>query len=114
MRAAGLALVTVGAVLLLAGLVLGFVPLSAGGVGCGSAFNPSDDAFVSDLADSMAGNEGEAIAGCDDQRGDYRPVALALSFFGLGLLDAGVAAVGSARGAVAAADSPGWPADGVG
>jgi hypothetical protein len=81
-----------GGVMLLAGLVLGLVPLSAGGVSCGSAFEASDDAEVADLGgsypDVLEGRSPHEDA-CDDRRSIFQPIALTLLIVG------GVALVGA-------------------
>lgn len=80
-------LVIVGAGVLLVGLVIGLVPLSAEGANCGSALRASDDAFVSDLVGTMSGGFGTegAAAACDSLRSIVRIPVIALMLIGGGL-----------------------------
>lgn len=69
-------LIFAAAAVLLVGLSLGFAPMSAAGVDCGSAFVASDDASAADFLDTMSGNAprtgilGGVDAMCDDKRSD--------------------------------------------
>jgi hypothetical protein len=71
-------LMLLGGVLLLAGIVLGFVLVRADGVSCGSALRGSDAAYVSDLVDSFSNNVGSATDDCDAKRSTYRPIVWSL------------------------------------
>lgn len=77
-------LIVAGLLLLAAGLVLGFVPQSARGTGCGSVFHASDEATVGDLVSSFDGESGSAQASCDDRRALYKPVVWVLVILGAG------------------------------
>jgi hypothetical protein len=61
-------LALIGAVMLVAGLIVGFIPVSSGGSGCGSAFAASSDAHVSDLVNAMSGRESSIREQCDSLR----------------------------------------------
>jgi disulfide bond formation protein DsbB len=58
-------LALIGAVMLVAGLIVGFIPVSSGGSGCGSAFAASSDAHVSDLVNAMSGRESSIREQCE-------------------------------------------------
>jgi hypothetical protein len=77
---------TAGLVLLLAGLLLGFLPRSAQGVTCGSAFVASGKPYVSDLLGETRG----ARADCVDTRSGARTPAIVLLSVG-GALTLGAA-----------------------
>lgn len=82
--------------MLAAGLVAGFVPVSSQGANCGSAFHKSDDADVSDLTNTMTGYGSTSAAdSCDSLRSVVRIPALALIGVGLVL---GLAALVVAEG----------------
>ena len=80
-----------GLAVLVVGLLIGFLPTSAGGVSCGSAFVASTAAREADFADALAG--GDAIADrvntCQDRRGLLRIPAAAFIVVGAGLGFAG-------------------------
>jgi len=81
-------LVVLGVVALIAGAVIGFLPIKVDGVKCGSAFISSDDAHVAALSDAMSGGQiGSASAegDCDSKRSDWRIPAIALLVVGAGL-----------------------------
>ena len=99
MKRGGLSLVGAGAAMLLIGLLLGLLPLTADGVDCGSGFYASEDAFLSDLTDSLAGKQGTAIATCDAERGTRQLIAGTLIVLGCISLAAGATVVGSSRSA---------------
>lgn len=83
-KSAWLAL-ALGGLLLLVGLVLGFVPVSAGGSSCGSAFVASDSALADDYSAVLSGgslNDATRAADCDSARSMWRVPALALSLPG--------------------------------
>ena len=64
---------TIGAALLLVGLVVGLMPVSRGGVSCGSAYHASGDANVSDLASTLGGGAVTNTADdCDSLRSILR------------------------------------------
>lgn len=92
-------LALVGGLVLVAGLILGFVPVSAYGVSCGSAFAGSDDAEGADFARAIQADERgvilgdlDAVAGaCDGSRSLIRPFAFASLATATGLLIAAVA-----------------------
>lgn len=64
--------------LLVTGLTLGLVPHTAAGGSCGSAFQPSGSAAISDLIGNTAG----AAVACDDVLDGARQIAVIL--LGLG------------------------------
>ena len=76
MNTVGRTLATVGAVQLLVGLVLGFVPQSADGIRCGNAFAASES-----RSDQLREDPG-AMTPCDDKRHNYLIVAVTLSIVG--------------------------------
>lgn len=89
----------VGGVLLAAGLLLGFLPISASGGNCGSAFAPSQSAAVDDLVYLMQGLRSPGReAACDEAVSARRAPALAVGTPGLLLL------VGAGYAAAQAAD----------
>jgi hypothetical protein len=61
-------LATVGAVLLVAGFLVGFIPVSSGGVNCGSAFAASDEADIADMVNAMNGQVSGIAAQCESLR----------------------------------------------
>ena len=67
----------IGAVLLVAMLVVGFTPMSVEGVSCGSSFKESSDAAVADVESTLTGGSGpgDLAARCTDKRLDRRPFA---------------------------------------
>lgn len=77
-----------GFALVIAGTVLGFLPRTAAGASCGSAFLGSGEAAVTDLIGETSG----AAAACGDARSTTRLPALILLPVGAVLL------VGSAAG----------------
>ena len=94
----------VGGVLLGIGLVLGFVPVSAGGASCGSAFVASDAAQVSDYATVLSGGslgDAHAAGDCSASRSTWRVLSLALSVPGLLVLGGGAVVLGREREGVA-------------
>ncbi|MEP9384534.1 hypothetical protein [Nocardioides sp. KR10-350] len=89
-----------GLVFVVAGLVLGYVPVHVSGVSCGSAFNPSDDAaYVRDLTHAMAGMgvSTDVTDACDSARSNWNMVAILLLVLG-GLVLVVGAVVSSIRG----------------
>jgi hypothetical protein len=64
--------------LLAAGLVAGFVPVSASGVSCGSAFHGSDASAVSDYSSALMGLDGGASGACSSARSTPRVLAWVL------------------------------------
>ena len=80
-------LITLGLVLFIGGIGLGFLPVSVGRVGCGSAFVGSDYAFEADASD-------EIEVRCDSARSANRIPAIILLVVGLGLAAAGGVAPG--------------------
>ena len=94
-------LLVLGGILLAIGIILGFMPVKASGVHCGSALTgKSDDAFTADFRDSLGGGpnadgslglspHGDA---CDESISSRRTISLALGIPGL-LLVAGSAFV---------------------
>lgn len=80
-------LLVIGAVLLLAGLGVGFWPFSSGGVGCGSAFAGPDETD-SMIAGIRAGAGLISDDNCDGDRSTVRLVAIGL------LAAGGVSAIG--------------------
>lgn len=78
--------------LILAGLVVGFVPISSGLVSCGTAFVATDDAQVADLGSTLGGSTGltDHTGDCASKRGLLRIPAIALLVLGVA---AGVGAV---------------------
>lgn len=83
----------IGAALLLAGLIVGFVPVSSGGVSCGGAFWESSDARVDDLvrtmrADSLGIGHLDELSPAEDACDSLRSVVLipAAVLGGLGLV----------------------------
>lgn len=85
-------LLSIGGVILLAGVVLGFVPMTAHGVSCGSALKGNSAARVSDLVDSFSSVDGGAEAACDDKRSTYRPIVWTLIVAGGALVFIGAVA----------------------
>lgn len=83
----------IGTLLLVAGIVLGFIPQSAQGVGCGSVFRASDEADVQDFTDAIVADSqgttldgvGTHAAACDDRRSVYRPIVWLMLVAGVGL-----------------------------
>ena len=90
--------VLVGGVLLGVGLVLGLMPVSVGGVGCGSGLFASSGGRVDDVYRSMVGlrDVGSASA-CADATSGRRAVALALGVPGALLVAGGWVSVTLAR-----------------
>jgi len=97
-------MLAVACVLLITGCILGFTPVTKGGVGCGSAFTgyDADGAFKADLTTSFSGTMGTAQDDCATAVSSRKPAAFALTaaglFFGLG--GVGVAAAGRQGGRV--------------
>ena len=81
-----------GGLLLGIALVLGFMPVKATGIGCGTALTgQSDDAFVSDLTSSMMGRLTDNRSACSDAVASRRTVTFALGIPGAVLLLIGAA-----------------------
>ncbi|MBO0879703.1 MAG: hypothetical protein J2P17_04900 [Mycobacterium sp.] len=80
----------VGVLLVVAGLVTGFMPVSAQGTNCGSAFHASRDAEIADLTNAMeadsAGvslfNVGSTAEACSSLRSTVRIPAVVLLVLG--------------------------------
>jgi hypothetical protein len=72
------ALAVAAAVLIGAGALTGFIPVTSQGTNCGSAFVRSGDAFSRDLTLSMRGGYGTAEYTCSDLRSILRIPALIL------------------------------------
>lgn len=72
------ALAFVAALLLGAGALVGFIPVSSQGVNCGSALVESNDLFASDLAEGLLGRSTDARATCTDLRSLVRIPAIVL------------------------------------
>lgn len=94
-------LIVAGLALFAAGLVLGFLPKTAAGVNCGSAFHASTDAQVADFGATLTGSFavpplGGYAAACADARSGAKAPAVGLLVVG-GVLAAagGVAALPS-------------------
>jgi hypothetical protein len=86
-------LLAVAGALLAAGVVAGFVPVSAAGVSCGSAFHASDSAQVADYSTALTGGGvGTAGASCDSKRSTWTVVAWMLLAPGLLLAGGGFVA----------------------
>ena len=83
----------VGVCLLVVGLVVGLVPVSSGGVSCGSAFVGSNEAYVRDLTSTLdSDGVSTNLAGdCGSLRSVLRIPAVAL--LALGVLALGGAAL---------------------
>ncbi len=77
----------VGGVVALVGLLLGYFPVSKGGVSCGSAFGGGGDAASTDLAGMLAGSTGltNYADACADNLQVWRVVAIAVLIIGLGV-----------------------------
>lgn len=84
-----------GALLLGVGLLIGFLPVHAAGVSCGSAFVKTDNAFVVDLAKAVRAdrlgtdldNPVGTQAACSDARsGRLVPTVVLLVLGGVGLV----------------------------
>lgn len=88
-RTAATVLAWVGAALFAVGLLVGFIPTSAGGASCGSAFIATDDAFGADLYGSMTGGSVDHQVLCSDRRSLLRVPAIGLILVGGGLGAAG-------------------------
>lgn len=81
MTVTGKAALAVGAVVLLAGIVFGFAPITVDGVSCGSLFNASAEAKYLRSGDV-----------CDEKRSDRKPLVIILVAIGIvGVLAGGVA-----------------------
>lgn len=77
----------VSGLLILAGAIVGFVPVSSQGANCGSAFVKSNDAFVSDLTNSMTGYGSiNADDSCDSLRHIIMIPSIVLLAIGLVLM----------------------------
>jgi hypothetical protein len=88
-------LITLGLVLFIGGIGLGFLPVSVGRVGCGSAFVGSDYASEAELTNTMLGPASdETEVRCDSARSATRIPAIILLVVGLGLAAAGGVAPG--------------------
>ncbi|MGR6922571.1 hypothetical protein ACU635_50670 [[Actinomadura] parvosata] len=93
----GRVLTVVGLVVLVLGLVVGVLPVSARGTSCGAAFFPSDDARVADLTSALiADSRGATLDdlsptenACRDLHSLVRIPAVGLLVVGAGLLVAG-------------------------
>ena len=89
-------LLTLGALLLGVGLILGLTPMSQSGSNCGSAFSPSNDALASDYAAVYGGQANPDASGrCSDATSSRRGIALALTIPGALLAIGGLAATGA-------------------
>lgn len=87
----GRILMIVGLCILGTGLLLGFLPVSSSGVGCGSAFISSNDAYRAELTVSMGGlgPSGDVQGACDSIRQMTRIPAVVLIVLGFGLVIGG-------------------------
>lgn len=90
-------LLALGLVLLAGGLALGFMPRSALGVSCGSAYRGTSDAFVADATNSFWMQDRQATGSvmkyseaCSSTRSGGRTQSVPLLVVGLGLLIAGL------------------------
>jgi len=91
-------LLTLGALLLGVGLILGLTPMSQSGSNCGSAFHPSNDAMASDYATILSGHASSDAAGqCKDALSSRRGIALALTIPGALLALGGLSTGGAWR-----------------
>lgn len=106
-------LFVLGGTLLSVGLVLGFMPVKANGVGCGTALTgQSDDARLADFRDTLVGGANQygsyALDGressCEDSISSRRTVSLGLGLPGLTLVLVGVGIRNRARLAEQAAN----------
>lgn len=80
----------VGGVLLVAGLLLGFMPVRAGGVDCGSAFAPSNQGLAEDYFEALSGlPDSDHNGDCKDATSGRMTVSLVLAIPGALLLIAG-------------------------
>lgn len=79
-----------GGALAVAGLVLGFIPVSKGPVSCGSAFNGSNDAAARDFANTLSGSLGltDYAGACSDALQMWRLAAIVLMLIGLAVMAA--------------------------
>jgi hypothetical protein len=90
----------IGGVLLGVGLLLGFIPVSASGSSCGSAFVASNEGAVNDYATLLAGgslSDATARADCEDARSMMRAPALALAVPGALLVGLSLVQLAMAR-----------------
>jgi hypothetical protein len=88
----------IGGVMLAVGLTIGFVPVSASGASCGSAFVASDSAAVADYMSVLRGQGmGQAVDDCASSRSSWRLVALALLIPGALVGGAGLFALATAK-----------------
>ena len=86
-------LMIAGGMMLLVGLVIGFVPVSTGGSSCGSAFVASNDAQIDDYTSLLLGESLRGATRADDcasATSMWRVPALALAIPGGLLLLAGL------------------------
>lgn len=74
-------------VVALVGLLLGYFPVSKGGVSCGSAFGGGGDALSTDLASTLGGSAGVThyADACADNLQVWRVIAIAVLIIGLGV-----------------------------
>lgn len=88
----------IGGVMLAVGLTIGFVPVSASGASCGSAFVASDNAVVADYTSILRGQGmGHAVDDCASSLSTWRVVALALLIPGALVGGAGLFALVAAK-----------------
>ncbi len=87
-------LLVLGGTLLAIGLILGFLPASAGNIGCGTAFTGvSSEAQAADLTGAMLGQDISELtteSDCKDTLSGRRTIALALTLPGAALVGAGL------------------------
>lgn len=89
-----------GLVLLAGGLILGFLPKTAAGVKCGSAFHGTDAAIVADYGSTMTGSfdtppAGGYTAACADTRSAAKTAPIVLLVLGGAALLGGIVVAAS-------------------
>jgi hypothetical protein len=88
-------LLAAGLVLLAGGLILGFLPKTAAGVSCGSAFHGTDAATVADYGSTLTGSldappVGGYAAACADARSAAKTAPIVLLVLGGAALVSGI------------------------
>lgn len=68
--------------MLLAGVVLGFLPVNSGEYHCGSAFNASNDVASKELGSTLSGGVDYGPQDCAGARSDARALPVALLLIG--------------------------------